>query len=174
MAQSAVFVGVRGLPSAAMVTSIFGMVWLEQGISAVPSLQTYGGFAIVPGLILLGFSIRALRGGRTALNSVSADPAKSNRGASTTRSYVTIVVAEFALIFAAATLLSREGLVWASLPTISLIVGLHFFPLARVIKRRSMEAVGAVISIWSIAVLLGFPETTEYQWFAAGVGAGLV
>ena len=165
--------GIRGLPTSAIVTSIFGMIWINQGMSARSRFEPYGSIAIIIGLIFLIFSIRSLALGRRALNAVHLD-GQAKLSSSTMRKYGVTVAIEFALIFIAYFVLTNDSLSWAIIPAVSLIVGLHFFPLARIFRQRSMLIVGAIITFWTVAILFTFPDTAQYQWFVTGIGAGLV
>lgn len=160
-----------GRAVAAMISASFGCGWLGWGFAAIPGL---------PGWIWLGYSsvatalvaiaLAALRrGGRI----VKAQPgAWSSFWQQRRRAYRLLTVVEAlgcGIVVLMANLLRRPDWIAVGL---SLVVGLHFLPLGRILGAASYYWVGSLIVVCDILTV------TALKWWnptaTAGVGTGVV
>lgn len=124
-----------------------------------------GGFFLVILLILVTFYAKFTAAFRKSLSPPStgniaggeSDPAKKKEG----RRFMIVFVVEAVAILVLKNVLANSGLDDYFIPFFALIVGLHFFPLARIFKRSFDYFVGAWIS--GIAIT-GIVLTYQKVW----------
>lgn len=169
-----------GLGMAALIMTIFGFVWLGWGFSASSAFTQFSSGSVLPAarwlsfyavfICLLGLSIRALRKGRKRMKAQFVSPAdfRSRFG----KQFKIISLAEgigCGIAVFAALGFHRPNLMAAG---ISLVVGLHFFPMARLLRFFPYYVSGMtiVLSDLLIVLLLHGQSIT----FAVGVATGTV
>jgi hypothetical protein len=127
---------------------LFGMVWIVLGLLAAHRLGPLV-LTLLSGLLLalVIASIYVMRRTRGSL-----DRSQANRTAQKkiNRQFGAINVLQWSLIFAAVYGLPHFGLARWILPAIILIVGAHFFPLARLFRVPMHYVVGAIVVAWAI------------------------
>jgi hypothetical protein len=169
-----------GLGMAALIMTIFGFVWLGWGFSVSSAFTQFSSGAVLPAtrwlsfyavfICLLGLSIRALRKGKKRMKAqfVSPDDFRSRFG----KQFKIISLVEgigcgIAVLLALA--FHRSDLVATG---ISLVVGLHFLPMARLFRFSPYYVSGMTIilsDLLSVLLLHGRSIT-----FAVGVATGIV
>ena len=144
----------RGAAVGALVLTGFGGFWALESVAHLPELPSWKyGVAGLPILVLLCFAVfRLIHAGGLAEASDADQAARAGRKMG--MRFGIIFGIEGALIGAAA-----AGLAGADRPllipvAIALIVGLHFFPLARVFDLRVYAFTGAFCTIAAVASLL--------------------
>jgi hypothetical protein len=169
-----------GLALAALIMAVFGFIWLGWGFSASTAFTNFSPNAALPAarwilfyvvtLILLAGSVQALRRAKVRMNAVSAQhdefwvrTGKKFRIISMLEGAGCGVVVLFAVVF------HRTDLLAAG---ISLVVGIHFLPLASLMHFPEYYAAGIAIilcDLFSVAWLHSSAIT-----FSAGVATGVV
>jgi hypothetical protein len=149
-----------------VVEGFFAFVWFGWGQAAAPPwlvvpLGVGTGLGAV--VAVVGIVVAARSAGR--LTAVS-DPRVR-------RTYGITVGVEFTLIGAGAAVLGPTGLaqwiaVWACA-----IVGIHFFPLARVLQNPSLRPLGAMLTAVAVAALAVGLASAVAPSTVTGLGAGL-
>jgi hypothetical protein len=147
------------------VEGFFAFMWFGWGQAAAPSLLVVPlAIGTVLGAVvgLIGVVIATRSSGRLAAVS---DPAVRRR-------YGITVGIEFALIGAGAAVLGSTGLApWITV-WVCLIVGTHFFPLARVLGNPSLRPLGLLITaVAAVALVVGLASTVAPST-VTGPGAG--
>ena len=160
-----------GIPIASTVITIFGTWWIAAGFS-IFQLRAAVNITILVGCALTGLAIYNLAIGRRLLRKLSSGQSINFGKIGLGRNYAIIVAAEFFLIFAVASLFPVWRLQDYVLAAVSLIVGIHFFPLGKIFLAKRYFVLGSVIALWTLTVLvsLSFPDAN----FAIGVGNGTI
>jgi hypothetical protein len=169
-----------GLGMAAVIMTIFGFIWLGWGFSVSQPFTDFSSSRTLPAarwisfyiafLVLLGISIQAIRRGMASLRSLAAPPDSFRTRFS--RQFRIISFFEGSacgLVVLLALRFHRLDLLAAG---ISLVVGLHFFPLARLFQFPAYYAAGAAIVLSDVLsmVLLRAESIT----LVAGAATGAV
>lgn len=145
--------------TAGLVLSLFGVIWAAAGAGA------FGGAAGVA-LLLLALaaaaalcvaSIRLRRSGHNLPRNDSAD-AQASRGRMARR-FNLVVTLQWVAIVAAIIVLGRFDRGSFIPPVIAVIVGLHFFPLARLFRIRAYHVAGAALCLVGLIALWAPPAT---------------
>lgn len=173
------------LPPPVAVRSLAGGLLLMAGFTVGwASLAPYGwtGPAAVAPVVLAAAAALAFAAGAVALFREAGrfppvtDPADAERGRRIGRAYGLTFGLEGLAIFVVAATLSRTGNVDFQVPAIALVVGLHFYPMARIFDRT----VDLWIASWVVAVAaLGLAAVAAAWaavpavWSAVGVGTAL-
>lgn len=145
------------MATGAINMAIFGAVWTAAGS---------GGLAGASGVILLvvGWSIAAVlgvgalwlrRGARAFPDDVSPQAQADQRNR--LRIFNSVFVLEFAAIAIAVFALLQFGMGSLIPSVVTLIVGIHFFPLARLFKVRAYHLTGALLCTLALTSLLLAP-----------------
>lgn len=147
----------------------FGMAWIVLGLSSWQRLNP-------PVLASLSCFLLALIIGSVYIlqrTYGSLDRSQATRAAhkQTNRTFGMVNLLQWSLIFAAVFGLPRLGLGRWIVPAIVLIVGLHFFPLARLFKARMHYVVGAIAVAWAIVYPILFTAGKGDAIGAIGMGA---
>jgi hypothetical protein len=145
----------RGFPIAGLLIGIgFGGLWLSWAITAFagPDAPVWPAYAVALGLFAV-----AVR--RTGARSRLAAGTRRNRLAPLV--YLAIVVGEILALNLMVYELQSHGLLAYLRPSIGLVIGLHFFPLAQLFGIPAMNLLGAVMVVAALAAFgaasLGLP-----------------
>ncbi len=150
-----------GMSIGNLFLGFFGMVWIVLGLVAVGRIQPPV-LTVAPGNIsplvlalLIGFlallvaaSIYTMRRTYPLLDRSEASVVAQKK---INRRFGLVNFVQWALIFAVVYGLPHLRLNDWILPAIILVIGVHFFPLARLFKARLHYLTGLVIVIWAIA-----------------------
>ena len=137
-----------------LVANAFGALWLGWAIAAFAGRDAPVWPAYVIALGAFAFAVRRFDGRvRFALG--------TGRNGLTPLFYLAVVVAEILALNLMLYELQAHGLVAYLHPSIGLVIGLHFFPLARLFGIPAMNLLGAVMVLAAFAafaaVSIGFP-----------------
>jgi len=150
----------------AVVEGFFAFVWFGWGQAAAPSWLVVP-FAVGTGLgalvAVVGVVVAARSTDRLA---AASDPAVRRR-------YGITVGVEFGLLGVGAAVLGLTGLVRWIPVWVCVVVGLHFFPLSRVLVNPSLRPLGALITAAAAAALVVGLASTIAPSTITGPGAGL-
>jgi hypothetical protein len=176
---------ITALPPPVAVRSLAGGLLLMAGFTVGwASLAPYGwtGVAAAAPVVLAVAAALAFVAGAVALFRDAGrfppvtDPAEADRGRRIGRAYGLTFGLEGLAIFVVAATLSRTGNVDYQVPAIALVVGLHFYPMARIFDRT----VDLWIASWVVAVaalglaaVAGAWAAVPAVWSAVGVGTAL-
>ena len=170
-----------GISIGNLFLGFFGMVWIVLGLMAVGNtnlpvltlstdkispltLTLLSGFLA----LLVAASIYTMRRTYGLLDRSDANKATQKK---INRRFGLVNFVQWGLIFAAVSGLSHLGLSDWIMPTIILIVGIHFFPLARLFENRAHYITGAVIVAWAIVYPIVFSPGKGDPIGAWGMGA---
>lgn len=132
----------------------FGAIWLGWAITAFagPDVPIWPAYAVALGL----FAVAVRRMGRS-----SRFASGPRRKLLTPLVYLAIVAGEILTLNLMVYELQSHGLLAYLRPTIGLLIGMHFFPLARLFGIPAMNLLGAVMVVAALAafgaVSIGFP-----------------
>ena len=147
----------------------FGLAWIVIGLLAAGKATLS---ILVPLCcflaILVGASIYVMRQTHPSLDRSEEHRAMGKR---INRRFGLVNLLQWSLIFAAVLGLPRLGLANWIVPTIILIVGVHFFPLARLFKVPRHYITGAVMVAWAIVYPMLFSAGKGDPIGAVGAGA---
>jgi hypothetical protein len=130
-----------------MFFTIFGGAWLALGILGGYGMSLVAVLLIVAGTLLLFFAaLRQFRRNRGA-HDAEADSPESKRAG---RIFNIVNAIQWTLVFVVATVLSRAGHKEWIIPSIILIMGIHFFPLAVAFKVPRHYATGTAMTLLAI------------------------
>ncbi len=130
-----------------MFFTFFGGGWLALGILGGYGMSLVALLIIVAGTLLLFFAaLRQFRQNRGA-RAAEADSPESKRAG---RIFNAVNAIQWTLVFVAAAVLSRAGHKEWIIPSIILIMGIHFFPLAVVFKVPRHYATGAALMLLAV------------------------
>jgi hypothetical protein len=169
-----------GLSSAALIMTIFGFVWLGWGFSVSQAFTDFSATRLLPAarwitfyvvfLALLGISIQALRRAhaRWKVLAVPSDVLRSRfnkpfRAITFFEGTGCIVVVFLAVVFHRLDLLAAG---------ISLVVGVHFLPLAWLFQFSAYYVAGVAIMLCDLVSVAAL--RAEAITFAVGVATGVV
>jgi hypothetical protein len=152
----------KGRARGVIVGSLIAFGWAAYGASGLPSSARYilmiGAALVSAALIVAGVGL--LRRARSMPTATSAQLLASKR---TWRWFWLNLVGEIVLLNIAVNLLAAPDLRKYWIPAISIVVGLHFWPMASFFRTRSYWYVGAAMMI--VGVLASF--LIAYQYAAA-------
>lgn len=139
-----------------IVAVCFGALWAawaHSWLERYPAFIAWTVYAIAAAvcIALLAAAFAAIR--RARQGSGTADTGKAVRRR-TARQYWLIVIAEVVVLNVAAATLFRFGLGQYLAPAIAIIVGLHFFPLARTFRAPPLYATATLMTLAGIAAVL--------------------
>lgn len=179
-----------GPPAGAFIGSTiatsFGLAFLLVNGATLPR----PGFAIAIALAVLGAAavlaagVQAVRGtapgrgvtaGRMAPAAAGSNVGGDEQPKGFTREFWIVVAIEVAAIVAGLAVLRRLGLAEYGVAWVALVVGLHFFPLARMWRHRVHAWVGAAMTVLGLAglVLMVAGAAPWVVAAVAGVGSGV-
>jgi hypothetical protein len=146
----------------------FGMAWIVLGLNSAGKtnpvvLALLSGFLVA--LIIVSIYIM-----RRARGSLDRSQANRNAKKKINRQFGLVNFLQWGFIFAAVFGLPHLGLTRWIVPAIILIVGIHFFPLAKLFKARMHYLVGAIIVAWAICYPTLFSAGKADSIGAIGMG----
>jgi hypothetical protein len=160
-----------GIGTGATVTAFFGSVWLGWGFSSLPnfSVPEWIAYDIVT-LILLVAAIVTVRQGRATVGARSSGPSRFSADASKRFMIVAILEGLGCGMVVALTLgLHRSDLLAFG---ISLVVGIHFLPLANIFRYPAYFATGTAMVVCDLAAVVMFKG--DGITAAVGIASGAV
>lgn len=170
-----------GTASGVLLMVVFSSVWASL---AAGSLNGWGDAVLTPLVWILG--IIQLIAGIYLLIAARRFPAataeQQGEGRDIGKWYGIVFGAEGVLIGIASALCNVLGYSDLLMPIIALIVGLHFYPFARIFKRRIDYWIATWTCLVALVALIAFPTTTptlvggisiNLQWLICGLGAAI-
>jgi hypothetical protein len=151
----------RGVTIGAFVLTFFGAFWASEALTNWPQTPPWAyGVLGVPAVALTLFAILRFINVAKLPEAVDGDQA-ARGGKRTGIAFGVVVAAEFILIAAASVIFGKLG--WPLLipVAIALIVGLHFFPLARLFHVPVYSVTGLLCVVSSLASLLVADEAVR-------------
>jgi hypothetical protein len=170
----------RGRAAGNMMLACFALGWTGCGISSFPNVLGISIFivAAAASATIVALAIRSVRRAPTSLSTVTApSPASaSDTGPAIGRRYGLIVTAEFLGIFATVRILAATNHPTAISAAIATIVGIHFFPLARLFGVPAYDRTGTALCVAGLAAFALAPLTgTAALWtLIPGFGSATV
>src|SRR5215469_190597 len=151
-----------------LVISVFGALWFLLGLAASQRLSAETGALLAGGtlalvLLALGLSRRA-----AALPRPEADP---ERAREVRRVFGRVNAVQWVSIIVTAVVLSRLHLDPYIPAAVTLIVGLHFFPLGRLFRYPQHHITGIVLVVWAVDCIAFVPRERLQSTTAFGTGA---
>ncbi|SIN13590.1 hypothetical protein [Micromonospora cremea] len=148
----------------ALYLGIFGMVWFSVPAAEQPlrALLVVGSIAAL---------LTAVAGGVLSAHTRGAG---GPRDRATDRRYLLIVVAEFAAAGLGAAVLAAAG--WSEYVPVLVcaVVGLHFFPLAPLLRDPLLRPLGVALCVVAAAGLVAALASAVSAGLVIGTGAGLL
>jgi hypothetical protein len=169
-----------GLALAALIMTIFGFIWMGWGFSASAAFTDFSNDAALPAtrwilfyvitLVLLGASIQALRRGKSRMKALTIQRDEFWARSGKRLKIVSLLEgAGCGIVVFLALVLHRTDLLAAG---ISLVVGVHFLPLGRLMRFPAYYAAGTAIilcDLLSLALL-----RSDAVRFSAAVATGII
>ena len=172
---------VRGTASGVFFMAFFGTAWAGIGMSG---LQGWGYNWVVPIVILIGFVLLVccftlISGSRGLSKSVSEEGARQGKRIGI--GFGITFGAEGLLIAIASIICTATDHFEYFFPVMALIVGVHFFPLARLFRVNIHYVTGTLICLLAIVTLFFIPELLhigQYEiiasWTFLGFGTAVI
>ena len=172
---------VRGITVSVNILALFGAIWALAGLNALPVAPPGVLVALVIGvfvgfLVAVGWLKRRAENGVTGKHSTPPHVVAGSRWG-----FGLVVALEVVLIVAAVVVLGATGYTQLIAPVLALIVGIHFFPLARLFGARVYVATAvsqaglALVCIVAIAVVLARGEAVSFTWpVVASLGSAAI
>lgn len=159
----------RGRAIGVLVISIFGALWLLLGLAAREWLSLPTVLALAAGLGALVVAALVLqRRATAALPGEAVDPEEQRRIG---RTFGRVNAIQWAAIIFIAVALGRFHLDAYTPAAVTVVVGLHFFPLARLFRHPQHHLTGALLVAWGAICPLLLPRETLQSTTAFGTGA---
>ena len=161
-----------GRPTVAVIETLFGTFWIASGfIYAHLVIGEYVAFAF--GAAYLAYCVRNAWRARETLHLITEKNRAIDLGnVGTGKWFRMTVVIEFGLIATVAAVLPRVGLGSQVFPIVSLVVGLHFFPLGVLFKAKRHHVVGVFMTTLTLAAILVLQPPLEDVLI--GLGNGII
>jgi len=158
-----------GAARGAVVMAMFGAGWLGVGLGAAGAFNEATGplFGFAE-MALLGCSIELVRSGR-AMGKKFPLPLEERRPV--LRAFLVLLAVEVGAILLASILAKRLGRPDLVADWCALVVGLHFFPLARIFRTPQLAVLGALLTLWSVFCWALFHGNTLTIAVSVGTGA---
>lgn len=158
---------VRGLASAGFMMAFFGAAWWGWGVGGIEGVfpgetVAYGSLLALASIILVGGGILLLRAASRLPQETS--PAGEASGAAEGkrygRAFGVVFGLELVIIALGSLLLNVFHHPEFVLPFVSIVVGVHFFPLAALFSVRLYDVTGALLVLTGVTVMLTVPVHT--------------
>jgi len=158
----------RGRATGVLFLSGFGGLWFLLGLAASQRLSLPTACALAAGLAALVAGAVLLRRRSAALPPTRLDPEEQRRAG---RTFGRVNAAQWAAIVLIAVVLGRLHLDAYTPAAVTVVVGLHFFPLARLFRSPQHHVTGAALVLWGAVCLLLVPRDVLQSTSAFGTGA---
>jgi len=158
----------RGRATGVLFLSGFGGLWFLLGLAASQRLSLPTACALAAGLVALVAGTVLLRRRSAALPPTRLDPEEQRRAG---RTFGRVNAAQWAAIVLIAVVLGRLHLDAYTPAAVTVVVGLHFFPLARLFRSPQHHVTGAALVLWGAVCLLLVPRDVLQSTSAFGTGA---
>ena len=158
----------RGRATGVLFLSGFGGLWFLLGLAASQRLSLPTACALAAGLVALVAGTVLLRRRSAALPASRLDPEEQRRAG---RTFGRVNAAQWAAIVLIAVVLGRLHLDAYTPAAVTVVVGLHFFPLARLFRSPQHHVTGAALVLWGAVCLLLVPRDVLQSTSAFGTGA---
>ena len=155
----------RGRAIGSMILAGFGGIWLGLALYAKETLNAATILYIVAGLLML------LAGGAKLMRAAGRWPRQPESPAQR-QAFGWINALQWIAIFFVVQIFNRLHLDAYTVSAVAGIVGLHFFPLAKLFRNRMHYATGAAMVIWAASTALFAPH--EQMQGDAALGAGAI
>ena len=156
----------------ALFLAAFGSAWLAFGFAAIQRLHPATATLVGLGLLALVLTGSWVLRHAKRLPAPAPDLANTRREQRERRVFGVVNAVQWGAIFFAGWLLPRLGLTAYFMPAIAAIVGLHFFPLARLFHYPVHYVTGGALLVCVLGCLLLLPRP-EWQACVA-LGAGII
>jgi len=150
------------------VISVFGALWFLFGLAAGQTLSATTGALLGGGLLALVVLALTLSRRAAALPRSEADPERARQVG---RGFGRVNALQWVAITVTAIVLGRLHLDAYIPAAVTLIVGLHFFPLGRLFRYPQHYITGTVLVVWAVDCLAFVPRETLQSTTAFGTGA---
>ena len=172
---------VRGTASGVFFMAIFGTLWVDIGIAG---LQGWGLPWLIVAGVLVGVALftggaSLMRASRQLTDQVTAENAQYWKRAR--RWFRIIFATEGITMGVTSAICGASGHYDLIFPLMAIIVGVHFFPLAPLLRMKTHYITGALLCILAIVTLIFVPAraTLDGQqiiawWTVVGLGSALV
>jgi len=158
----------RGRATGVLFLSGFGGLWFLLGLAASQRLSLPTACALAAGLAALVAGAVLLRRRSAALPPSTLDPEEQRRAG---RTFGRVNAVQWAAIVLIAVVLGRLHLDAYTPAAVTVVVGLHFFPLARLFRSPQHHVTGAALVLWGAVCLLLVPRDVLQSTSAFGTGA---
>jgi hypothetical protein len=158
----------RGRATGVLFLSVFGALWLLLGFAAREWLSALPAGAVAVGLGALVAGAVVLRGRAAALPPSTLGPEERRRIG---RVFGRVNAVQWVAIVLVAVVLGRLHLDAYTPAAVTVVVGLHFFPLARLFHSPQHHVTGAVLVAWGVLCLLFVPQDVLQSTTGFGTGA---
>ena len=158
----------RGRATGVLFLSGFGGLWFLLGLAASQRLSLPTACALAAGLVALVAGTVLLRRRSAALPPTRLDPEEQRRAG---RTFGRVNAVQWAAIVLIAVVLGRLHLDAYTPAAVTVVVGLHFFPLARLFRSPQHHVTGAALVLWGAVCLLLVPRDVLQSTSAFGTGA---
>ena len=158
----------RGRATGVLFLSGFGALWFLLGLAASQRLSLPTACALAAGLVALVAGTVLLRRRSAALPASRLDPEEQRQAG---RTFGRVNAAQWAAIVLIAVVLGRLHLDAYTPAAVTVVVGLHFFPLARLFRSPQHHVTGAALVLWGAVCLLLVPRDVLQSTTAFGTGA---
>lgn len=162
----------RGRATGAGVMAFFGLGWMACGVTDMP--VTAGRVVFAAGVaVSITFAVLGARMGRGAADAPTTDtePTAARKKKVGVR-FALVVVAEWVAIFAIARVLVAMDHAEAIPTFVAAVVGIHFFPLARLFGVRAYHWTGAALCASALTAAVLAPLTSTPALWTALPGFG--
>jgi hypothetical protein len=159
----------RGRATGVLFLSGFGVLWLLLGFAAREWLSPLTVAAVLVGLGALVAGAVALRRRAAVLPPSTLGPEERRRIG---RTFGLVNAVQWAAIIAVAVVLGRLHLDAYIPAAVTVVVGVHFFPLARLFRFPQHHVTGAALVAWGVVCLLFIPRDVLQS--TTGFGTGLI
>ena len=158
----------RSRATGVLVISGFGALWFLLGLAASQTLSAATGALLLCGLLAL--LVLAVTLSRRAAALPRSEAARE-RARHVGRVFGRVNAVQWIAIIATAVILGRLHLDAYTPAAVTLIVGVHFFPLGRLFRNPQHHVTGAFLVAWALVCLALVPRETLQSTTAFGTGA---
>ena len=158
----------RSRATGVLVVSGFGALWFLLGLAASQTLSAATGTLLLGGL--LGLLLLAVTLSRRAA-ALPRSEADAERVRQVGRVFGRVNALQWVAIIVTAVVLGRLHLDAYTPAAVTLIVGVHFFPLGRLFRNSQHHVTGGLLIAWALLCLALVPQESLQSTTAFGTGA---